>query len=31
MSQIERIVLELRRRFSEEMTREVVEAQEAKR
>jgi hypothetical protein len=30
LSQIEDIVLELRRRFSEEMAREVVEAQEAK-
>ena len=30
LTQIEDIVLELRRRFSEEMAREVIEAQEAK-
>ncbi len=30
LTQIEEVVLELRKRFSEEMAREVVEAQEAK-
>ena len=31
LTQIEGVVLELRKRFSEEMAREVIEAQEAKR
>ena len=30
LAQIEEVVLELRKRFSEEMAREVIEAQEAK-
>ena len=30
LTQIEEVVLELRKRFSEEMAREVIEAQEAK-